>query len=211
MGKQVLKGGRVIKIRCIKCSRPLRDPESIARGMGPECAGASGGYRKRYSSRVRSNNSSRYAASDPGSLASPTLFTLVEESQCKEERSPVEEIRQRKNHLMGTLLQFPNDLIDLVLSAPRTGSIAARIKNYSRKTKPAGSIQPGRILQEIRQTCIELRLTFWPGMSTLQGQQIACVPDGDDGWRFENSERVMSRQELESYLARYGMIRLADR
>jgi hypothetical protein len=31
------------KARCIKCGRPLRDPESIARGMGPECAGESRG------------------------------------------------------------------------------------------------------------------------------------------------------------------------
>ena len=30
------------QIRCIKCGRPLRDPESIARGMGPECAGTNG-------------------------------------------------------------------------------------------------------------------------------------------------------------------------
>jgi hypothetical protein len=206
MGKQVLKGGRVIEIRCIKCGRPLRDPESIARGMGPECAGATGGYRKKYSSRVRSNSSSYYAAIGPGSAVLPTLFTLVEETQHDEQQSQVQEILPRKSALTGSLLQFPTDLIDLVLSAPRTGAIASRIKHHSRKTRSAGSIQPGRILQEIRRMCIELRLTFWPGMSSLQGQQIACVPDGDEGWRFENSEKVMSRQELESYLARYGMI-----
>lgn len=69
-------------------------------------------------------------------------------------------------------------------------------------------MHPGRILQDIRRMCIDLRLTFFPGMSTPHGQPIACVPYGEEKWRFENSERVMSRQELEAYLSRYGMIRL---
>lgn len=59
--------------------------------------------------------------------------------------------------------------------------------------------------------CIDLRLTFWPGMTNHQGQQIASVPYGDEGWRFENSEKVLSRQELEAYLSRYGMIRSLNR
>jgi hypothetical protein len=32
--------------RCKKCGRVLSDPESIARGMGPKCAGISSGGRK---------------------------------------------------------------------------------------------------------------------------------------------------------------------
>ncbi len=68
-----------------------------------------------------------------------------------------------------------------------------------------------RTLQEIRRMCIDLRLTFFPDMSTPHGQQIACVPYGDDGWRFEISEKVMSRNELEDYLSPYGMIRMAGR
>lgn len=35
-----------MKPRCKKCGRVLSDPESIARGMGPKCAGVSGGGRK---------------------------------------------------------------------------------------------------------------------------------------------------------------------
>ena len=37
---QILKGETMEATRCKKCGRPLRDPESIARGMGPECAGS---------------------------------------------------------------------------------------------------------------------------------------------------------------------------
>jgi hypothetical protein len=199
------------EVRCIKCGRPLRDPESITRGMGPECAGANGGHRKRYRSKLRSHDSSSYVAIGPGNTVMPTLFSLVEESQQIEEQPLAKEVLPRKSALTEILLQFPTDLIDLVLSAPAAGAIAMHVKNYSKKKKPAGTMPPGRTLQEIRRMCIDLRLTFWPGMSNHQGQQIACVPYGDEGWRFENSEKVMSRQELESYLSRYGMIRSASR
>jgi uncharacterized protein DUF6011 len=198
------------ELRCIKCGRPLRDLESIARGMGPECAGASGGYRKRYRSRIRSHRNTYYAAIGHSTAGIPTLFALVDEDEQIEEQPVVEEVSTHRSGLAKNLMQFPTDLVDLVLSAPATGAIAWHIKNYSKKKKPVGSMPPGRVLQEIRRMCIELRLTFWPGMSNHQGQQIACVPYGDESWRFENSEKVMSRQELESYLARYGMLRSAS-
>jgi hypothetical protein len=35
-----------MKPRCRKCGRILSDPDSIARGMGPTCAGVTGGGRK---------------------------------------------------------------------------------------------------------------------------------------------------------------------
>ena len=199
------------EIRCIKCGRPLRDPDSIARGMGPECAGVHGGHRRRYHARVSSHGSSYYATIGHGNMVTPTLFTLVEEDQAIEEQPLVEQVLPRKSALAEMLIQFPTDLIDLVVSAPAAGAIAWHVKKYSKKKKPEGSMPPGKILQEIRRMCIDLRLTFWPGMSNHQGKQIACVPYGDEGWRFENSEKVMSRQELEAYLSRYGMIRSASR
>ncbi len=195
--------------RCIKCGRPLRDPESIARGMGPECAGITGGHQRKYGSGVRSHGSSSYAAIGHSSVATLTLFGLVDEDEQPEEQPVVEEVSTRRSGLAEMLMQFPTDLVDLVLSAPAAGAIAWHVKKYSKKKKkPEGSMPPGRILQEIRRMCINLRLTFWPGISD-QGQQIACVPYGEEGWRFENSEKVISRQELEAYLARYGMIRSA--
>jgi hypothetical protein len=179
--------------------------------MGPECASDASGHLRKYHSGVRNRSGSYYAAISHGNAVTPTLFTLVEEGQHIEEYSLVEEILPRKSALTENLMQFPTDLIDLVLSAPATGAIAWHIKSYSKTKKPTNSMPPGRILQEIRRMCIELRLTFWPGMSNHQGQQIACVPYEDEGWRFENSEKVMSRQELEAYLSRYGMIRSANR
>ena len=192
------------EVRCIKCGRPLRDPDSIARGMGPECAGVNGGHRRRYRARVSSHGSSCYAAIGHGNTVTPTLFTLVEEQPL------VEEVLPLKSALAEILMQFPTDLIDLVLSAPAAGAIAWHVKKYSKKKKPEGSMPPGRTLQEIRRMCIDLRLTFWPGICD-QGQQIACVPYGEEDWKFENSERVISREELEAYLSRYGMIHSASR
>jgi hypothetical protein len=179
--------------------------------MGPECAGTNGGHRNRYYSRVRSQGRSYYAAIGHSSATTPNLFTLVEELQYSEQQPLVEEVLHRKGALAESLTHFPTELLDLVLSAPATGAIAWHIKSYTKKKKLAGSTAPGTILQEIRRICIDLRLTFWPGMSNPQGRQIACVPHGDDGWKFENSEKVMSRQELESYLVRYGIIRSAGR
>jgi hypothetical protein len=198
------------EVRCIKCGRPLRDPNSIARGMGPECAGVTGDRRIRYRSGSCSHGSSSYAAIGHSSEDTPTLFTLVDEDEQTETQPVFEEVSTRRNGLAEILMQFPTDLVDLVLSAPVAGAIAWHVKNYSKK-KSEDSRPPGRILQEIRRMCIDLRLTFWPGMSNHQGQQIACLPYGDEGWRFENSEKVMSRQELEAYLSRYGMIRSAGR
>ena len=197
-------------VRCIKCSRPLRSPESIARGMGPECAGDTRRRRRKNRSRVRSRSGFSYVSMDHGNPAAPTLLSLIERAEQRTDQPVVEETSSRRSGLTEILMKYPIDLIDLVLSAPAPGAIAWQVKNYSKK-KPQGSMHPGRTLQEIRRMCIDLRLTFFPGMSTPQGKQIACVPYGDEGWRFENSEKVMSRQQLESYLARYGMISLASR
>jgi len=179
--------------------------------MGPECAGVTGSHRIRYRSGARSHGSSYYAAIGHSDAATPSLFTLVDEYQKSEEQQPVvEEVSPRKSGFAEILMQFPTDLVDLVLSAPAAGAIAWHVKNYSkRKKRSEGSMPPGRVLQEIRRMCINLRLTFWPGISD-QGQQIACVPYGEEGWRFENSGKVMSRQELEAYLSRYGMITSAN-
>jgi hypothetical protein len=65
--------------RCKKCGRMLRDPESIARGMGPECAGSHGG-RKKYYSRRKVHRGSAYSLGADGT-ASFTLFTLVQTAE----------------------------------------------------------------------------------------------------------------------------------
>ncbi len=196
-------------IRCIKCGRPLRDPQSITRRMGPECAGEDRGRRNPNRSGVRRPGGRSYAAMAHMNRDTRTLLSLLEKDEPRSDQEVVGETSYQSSRLTEILMKYPANLIDLVLSVPAPGAIACQVKNYSKRKKPHVSMPPGRTLQEIRRMCIDLRLAFFPGMSNRQGQQIACVPYGDEGWRFEDSEKVMSRQELERYLTRYGIIRSA--
>ena len=190
-------------IRCKKCGRPLRDPESIARGMGPECANINGNHWKGYG-RSQYVHRGSTSSTSTGVSTTPTLFTLVEKDE-----QPKEEVVADTaliGEMSDILLQFPTDLVDLVLSKPPASTIAFHTKPYSsRKKKQLGSINPGKTLKEIRRICIDIRLVFWPGISD-EGRPVACVPYGENNWKFENSERILSRTELEAYLVRYGMI-----
>ena len=56
-----------MKPRCKKCGRVLSDPESIARGMGPKCAGVSGGGRK-VKTRIGKRSGIPYNAGAIGSM-----------------------------------------------------------------------------------------------------------------------------------------------
>lgn len=53
--------------RCIKCGRRLKSPESIARGVGPKCAGDSGGSRS-VKVRAPTRNGFAYSPGMTGSL-----------------------------------------------------------------------------------------------------------------------------------------------
>ena len=65
------------KPRCSKCGRPLSDPKSIARGMGPVCAGLTG-RRGKGLPHIKSGRSSRhYTAKGVGSGQLP-LFVLTD-------------------------------------------------------------------------------------------------------------------------------------
>jgi hypothetical protein len=190
---------------CKKCGRLLRDPESIARGMGPECAGITGGRQKGYHFRRRIPRGSMYLQ-DNGETTSPTLFSLV-----KEERLAAQEILTGKEDALGRehldhFSRFPSDLVDLVLCVSAPDTTVSPIQMYSRRmTRKSERVFRGKDLKEIRRMCIEIRLAFWPGISD-NGRPVACVPCGEDGWKFENSERILSSDELKAYLTRYGMI-----
>ncbi len=197
--------------RCIKCGKPLHDPVSIARGMGPECAGGARKGGKRNRPGTHTENDFSCTALVPGSTSAPSLLSLIDMDEPQTDHPMAVDAPCSNRSLSEIQLKYPNDLLALVLSAPAPGAIAFQVKQHSKQKKPQGLISAAQTLQEIRRMCIDLRLTFYPGMSTPYGQQIACVPVGVDGWRFENSEKVMSRQVLESYLVRYGRFRLVRR
>lgn len=176
--------------RCKKCGKPLSDPVSIARGMGPECAGLSVGGRS-FSSRGPGSSGSAYSSIGIGHTTMP-LFTWAEG-----------ELEQ--GHIPERLVSFPADLLDLVLSAPVAGVIAMHVKHHRRSwTKEKGQ-SPMTTLREIRRTCIELRMLFWPGFFS-KGEALACIPCGDNGWKLGEDGKEISTDDLLTYLKQYGVI-----
>ena len=176
-----------MQVRCKVCGKPLRDSMSIARGMGPKCAGVSSAGRSFRSPAKVSGETLYNSTGTPHAVTS--LFTYVEEQQTR---------------LPDTLRRYPSDLVDLVLSAPAAGSIGTRLKHYSRN-EPANPVHPAKMLKQIRRTCIEFRLLFWPGIFNKL-EAIPCIPYGENDWRIGENGKVCSKDELVSYLSRYGMI-----
>ncbi len=175
-----------MEAKCKKCGKPLHDPVSIARGMGPGCAGITSNG-KGHSLRRRSHRGTAYSrvGDNPATL---NLVSLAEEIQ-----SRIPEVLQ----------VYPPDLVDLVLSASQPGSIATRIRRCSGGEQ--NKVPPIKLLKQIRRTCIEHRLLFWPGLS-MNLEPMACIPHGEDGWKIGESGRVINKDELLVYLGRYGII-----
>lgn len=177
--------------RCKKCGKPLRDPDSIARGMGPECAGISGSRGKFPHVRRQKGSGSAHSALGTNHTAMP-LFAWA----CNDDN---------QDRVPDQLASFPSDLLDLVLSAPAAGTIAMRVKSHRRKRSKQKGRSPIITLREIRRMCINLRMLFWPGFSS-KGEPLACIPCGDDNWRIGKDGREISAGDLLSYLSRYGVI-----
>lgn len=177
--------------RCKKCGRSLRDPASIARGMGPECAGLSGRRGGSLHIRGKIRMGSAYGIFGTRKMETP-LFALDDH-----------EPRQRQ--MPAQLAGFPPDLLSLVLSAPEAGAIATHLKRTRKKLPDQRGRSPGKTLREIRRRCIDLRMLFWPGFS-FKGQPMACIPCGEDSWRIGQDGREISGNDLITYLSRYGVI-----
>lgn len=180
-----------MEARCKKCGRVLRDPVSIARGMGTKCAGLSGKGGR--SVLVRTHHGSGFAGSpaSPGKTVAP-LFTWVDNEN-------------RQKHVPDQLAAFPPELLGLVLSAPSIGTIPRRLKSHRRKTRSQKGRSPMLTVKAIRRKCINLRMLFWPGFF-LKNKPLPCIPCGDGNWRIGEEGREISARDLVSYLSRYGAI-----
>ena len=176
-----------MEAKCKKCGRVLRDPVSIARGMGSRCAGIARTRKSSYSSSYAHCGSSyplvRKSHSDIG------LVSFGEEHQ---------------NRVPETLEKFPAELLGLVLSAPSVGTIATQLKTYAHRENRKCS-HPGTLLKQIRWMCIEFRLLFWPGLFKNL-EPIPCIPCGENDWKIGENGRVINKDQLVAYLSRYGII-----
>ena len=185
--KQVASTG-LMEAHCEKCGRPLHDPVSVARGMGPKCADVVHTGRS-FRSGQRLTNGTIYPSCGERHV-NANLFSILQEPQ---------------NGMSEILKQFPRDVVDLVLSAPAAGSIAARIQVYSHHKHRPNGVRPITLLKQIRQMCIDFRLLFWPGLS-MNLNPIPCIPCGEDDWKIGENGRVLSKGELVAYPSRYGII-----
>jgi len=177
-----------MEVHCKVCGKPLHNPISIARGMGPKCAGVPNAGKS-----LRTHRHTTRGATYPLIGAGHPSLNLFSFAGHQSDKVPA------------ALKQFPSDLVQLVLSAPAPGSIAAQIKSYSRGKRKQSGISAGKVLKQIRRMCIEFRLLFWPGLS-MNLKQIACIPCGQDDWKIGDNGRVLSKDQLVAYLSRYGMI-----
>ena len=177
-----------MSVRCKVCGKPLSDPISIARGAGPKCAGVSTG-RKSYRSATKVTSDSEYLSSGGNHITTP-LFCFMEEHQSR---------------IPETLRRYPSDLVQLVLSAPAAGSIRNQLKLHTRNRPNSNGIHPVKMLKQIRRMCIEFRLLFWPGLFK-QLEPIPCIPYGESDWKIGENGKVCTKDELVSYLSRYGII-----
>ena len=146
--------------RCKKCGRPLSDPESIARGMGPECAGISGNCGKSVRVRRQNESGSSYDVPAKNHSAMP-LFAWSGD-------------KDSQKHVPTQLAGFPSHLLNLVLSAPATGAIAMHVKDHGRKRSKNKGRSPIVTLREIRRACINLRMLL-AGLF-IQGRTAGMYP-----------------------------------
>jgi len=177
--------------RCKKCGRSLSSPESIARGMGPKCAGISTSRGKSVPARKMSLSGSPHDTYGTNHKTMP-LFAWANDSN-------------GHKHVPVQLSRFPSDLLDLVLSVPATGAIAMRVKNHKQIRSRVKGQSPIITVKEIRRTCINLRILFWPGFSS-KGVPLACIPCGEGNWRIGQDGREISEDDLVAYLRKYGVI-----
>lgn len=69
--------------RCKKCGRVLKSPESIARGMGPECAGAPPGKGRSPHVRSRGRSGKAYQVYESSTQLALTAIALPDEKPKK--------------------------------------------------------------------------------------------------------------------------------
>ena len=104
-----------MEIRCKKCGKALHNPVSIARGMGPTCAGvATAG--KSFHPHRHADSGATYP-SIGASHSALNLFSFVAKQQ---------------DGVPPALKKFPSDLVELVLSAPAPGSRQRPIRGNAR-------------------------------------------------------------------------------
>ena len=96
--------------RCKKCGRWLKSPLSIARGMGPKCAGIISTSGKSVRVRSRPSNGEAYFEKIPSQVQSPLFSGELPEKKLSK-RELVRRQREERRRLFETRLPFQCGLV----------------------------------------------------------------------------------------------------
>ena len=134
------------KSKCKKCGRVLKSAISIARGMGPICAGVSSTSRKRFTSRSKNNTGAAYAGVEANHAQTP-LFPGDLPSKRLNKRELFRKRRQERRRLFETHLPFQ---CGLVLPA-RKPLVYTPLENGFWQENPSGRVISHERLQQYLQ------------------------------------------------------------
>ena len=96
--------------RCKKCGRRLKSPLSIARGMGPKCAGITSTSGKSIRIQSRPSNGVAYSEKSPNQVQSPLFSGELPEKKLSK-RELFRKHREERRRLFETRLPFQCGLV----------------------------------------------------------------------------------------------------
>ena len=131
------------KPKCKKCGRVLKSAISIARGMGPICAGVGSTSRKRFTSRSKKNTGVAYSSVGPSHVQTP-LFSGDLPSKRLTKRELYRRRREERRRLFETRLPFQ---CGVVLPA-RKPLVYTPLKDGSWQENPSGRVISHERLQQ---------------------------------------------------------------
>ena len=131
------------KQKCKKCGRVLKSAISIARGMGPICAGVSSPSRRRFSSRGGRNSSRTYADVNPNQLQT-ILFSGDLPTKGLSKRELHRRRREERRRLFETRSPFQCG----VILPKRKPLVYTPLENGSWQENPSGRVISHERLQQ---------------------------------------------------------------
>ena len=131
------------KPRCKKCGRVLTSTASIARGIGPKCAGVSSNFGKSVHTRIKQSSGIAYHSTGSSRIQSP-LFPGDLLTKRLSKREVYRRRREERRRLFETCEQFQCG----VLLPKRKPLLYTPLKDGTWKENPSGRIISHERLQE---------------------------------------------------------------
>ncbi len=129
--------------RCKKCGRLLKSPMSIARGMGPKCAGVTATSGKNVHAKIKRNSGETYPSTVLGHIQTPP-FSGDLPTKCLSKREVYRRRREERRRLFETRESFQCG----VCIPKRKPLVYTPLEDGTWKENPSGRIISHERLQE---------------------------------------------------------------